>query len=134
MSENMAKKKITEKKIVKNYQDLFYMTPSVVQAKDIYNILHEIEGLVTELWADMNVLEVVLKDGNVIDFEPLKAEFQDPSDMAFLKNRKIQTIFSVTVCDENMEEMIPYFVAIVEQLGGFLCSDSDDFRPFLVEK
>lgn len=126
------KKSAKDKKIVKQYMELLYMTPKEITAKDIAEVLKENEGAVVELWESMNVVEMEIPDGGTADFEPMKAEFKDPSDMAFVKNREIQTIFAVTVCEDDFEEISLYLKDVVEQLGGFICADSEDFKPFYV--
>lgn len=130
----MAKKKQNNKgtKIIKKYLELFYMTPQIVSAKDISLILKEVEHTQIELWEDMNVLELILSNGNSIDIEPIKTDFKNPSDMAFVKNRDIKTIFAVTVCEDDIEEVKDYFKVIKDKIDGFLCSDSEDFKPFYV--
>lgn len=131
----MAKKKSSNKqadKVIKNYLNLFYMSPKAFKAKDIGVVLSEDKNKKFEHWEDMNVLEMELSSGNTIDFEPMKPDFEDPSDKSFIKNRMIQTIFAVTVCEDDIEEVKLHFEGIIEKLEGFLCTDSEDFKPFYV--
>ena len=127
----MAKKsKASDQKSVKNYLNLFYMTPSEVCAKDMSESFQADKGLVIELWEAMNVLELELSNQNSIYFEPVEASFRDPSDASFIKNRNIKTIFGITVCDNDLTSAIPYFEQLVDRFGGFVCTDSDNFNPF----
>ena len=126
----MAKKTTDSKqKIIKKYIDLFYMTPSEVTARDIATLLQENKELSIQVWEEMNVLEIEFPNENSIDFEPVEPSFQDPSDAAFIKNRNIKTIFAVTICEEDIKLVVPYFEQLVEKYAGFLCSDSADFNP-----
>lgn len=128
----MARKnKASDQKAVKNYLNLFYMTPYEVCAKDIAESFQADKGLVIELWEAMNVLELELSNQNIIDFEPVEASFRDPSDASFIKNRNIKTIFGITLCDNDLTSAIPYFKQLVDKFGGFVCTDSDNFNPFL---
>lgn len=128
----MARKnKASDQKAVKNYLNLFYMTPNEVCAKDIAESFQADKGLVIELWEAMNVLELELSNHNIIDFEPVEASFRDPSDASFIKNRNIKTIFGITLCDNDLTSAIPYFKQLVDKFGGFVCTDSDNFNPFL---
>ena len=125
-----SKNKVFDQKTVKNYLNLFYMTPSEVCAKDIAESFQADKGLVIELWEAMNVLEMVLSDQNFIYFEPVEASFRDPSDASFIKNRHIKTIFGITLFDTDLTSAILYFEQIVDRFGGFVCTDSDNFNPF----
>jgi hypothetical protein len=126
----MAKKTSDSKqKIIKKYIDLFYMTPSEVTARDIAALLQENNGLSTQVWEEMNVVEIELPGDSSIDFEPIDPSFQDPSDAAFIKNRNIKTIYAITVGEEDIKLVVPYFEQLVEKYAGFVCSDSADFNP-----
>lgn len=126
----MAKKNTgTKQKVIKKYIDLFYMTPSEVTAKDIAILLQDNKGLSQQVWEEMNVLELELPNENTIDFEPVEPSFQDPSDASFIKNRNIKTIFAITLCEEDIQLVVPYFEQLVEAYAGFVCSDSADFNP-----
>lgn len=126
----MGKKKMnhTEKELIK-YMSLFYMTPLEVQAKDIATLLRENTELSVELWDSMNVLELVLTNNNSVDFEPVDTGFKDPSDLAFIKNRKIKTVFAITLNEKDLDAVIPCFTQLVTQYSGFVCADSPDFTP-----
>jgi hypothetical protein len=122
------------KKIIKNHITLLYMTSKEIKAKELSQILKKREKLVVELWEDMNVLEVELLNKNTVDFEAVRTDFKDPLDLEFVKSRNVHTIFAVTLCEEDLEEIKLYFYDIVGAYGGFICADSDDFKPFYVEK
>lgn len=126
------KKNDSSKKIAKSYIDLLYMTQSEVYAKDIAALLTDLDQINVELWEDMNILELELSNHNSVDFEPLDINFKNPSDAAFVKNRNIKTIFSIQLCEDDLENVIPYFKKIVEAFSGFLCADSEDFTPVYV--
>lgn len=126
------KQKQVNQKHPKQYLDLFYMTPSPVEAKDIAELLSKNKELVIELWPEMNVLELELPNRNTIDFEPLTVDFKDPSDHAFVKNRRIQAIYGIQLAEEDLDKVKRLFEQIIEQFSGFLCTDSADFHPIHV--
>lgn len=130
MSDKKQKHEIN--KPSRQYLDLFYMTPSEVEAKDIADILREHKDLVVELWPEMNVLELELPNRNTVDFEPLSVDFKDPSDHAFVKNRRIRTIFRINLAEEDLGKVKNLFEQIIEHFSGFLCTDSADFQPILL--
>lgn len=123
------KKKGLPKQSVKQYVDLLYMTPSKITAKDIASLFGETFGLTIELWAEMDVLELILPNQNSVDFEPADITFKNSSDAAFVKNRGISTIYYISLCQEDIPEVIPYFEQLVNQFSGFVCADSEDFTP-----
>jgi hypothetical protein len=123
------KNKNISEKSVQNYVDLFYMTPAEIPAKDIAALLKDTKEVTVELWEDMNILELELTNKNTVDFEPLEVSFKDPSDVAFVKNRNIRTIFAIHLCEDDLKAVIPYFERIIETYSGFLCADSENFMP-----
>jgi len=126
----MSNKKTTiGQKLTVTYLQLFYMTPSEITAKDIVAVLQENTELSIELWDSMNILEIVLPNQNSVDFEPVEVNFKDPSDISFVKNRGIKTIFAVSPKEADLNTILPYFELIISRYSGFLCADSADFTP-----
>ena len=127
----MANKKKTNvnNKPDKKSLDLLYMTPSTLKAKDIADLLTDFKGITIELWEEMNIVELVLANQNTIDFEPLDINFKDPSDAAFVKNRNIQTIFAINLAEDDLPTIKACFEHIINSFSGFLCLDSEDFKP-----
>lgn len=119
---------------VKKYLDLFYMTPNEVNAGDIADLLEGSDEFIVDLWSEMNVLELELKNHNTVDFEPVDIRFKDPSDAAFVKNRSIRTIFAITLAEEDLNAVKDCFERVIARFSGFLCSDSPDFNPVYVGK
>lgn len=124
-----GKKKEHPKQVTKQYIDLLYMTPSKITAKDIAALFGKTYGLTVELWAEMDVLELILPNQNSIDFEPVDMVLKDPSDAAFVKNRGISAIYSINLCQDDIPEVTPYFEQLVDKYSGFVCADSEDFTP-----
>lgn len=125
------KKKQESNKPVQLFLDLYYMTPSEVQAKDIAALLSDAQNITVELWSEMNVLELELPNRNTVDFEPVSVDFKDPSDKAFVKNRNIRTIFGINLAEGDLNTVKNLFGLIINQFSGFLCTDSSDFQPIL---
>lgn len=109
--------------------DWFYMTPSEITAKMISDLMKLQSNVQVELWDEMNILQIEFKNKSTVDFEPIIINFKDPSDAAFVKNRNIKTIFEVTMEEEAFQEMKAVLKVMINQWGGFLCADSDDFKP-----
>lgn len=109
--------------------DLLYMTPNLVNARDLADILKSSNTLEVDLWEEMNVLEVTLPNKNPVDFEPIDVNFKDPSDAAFVRNRNIKTIYAIQLKEEDLPLMIPYFETLIQHYTGFICGDTPDFKP-----
>lgn len=131
----MAKKKkekiFTEKKKV---MELLYMTTSEIKAVNIKEAVGQLGDITVEIWEDLNVVQLVLHNTDTVDFEPMELDFNEDSDKAFVKNRDIKTIFYVTVDEEDFDQIKSVFRGIIEKLGGFFCTDSNDFRPIYKEE
>lgn len=126
MADNKTKGKET---INKNIIDLLYMTPSLVQAKDIAETFYNVKGITVQLWEEMNVLELELSNQNSIDFEPLSLHFKDPKDAAFIKEQNIQSAFLINLVESDLNSLLPYFQQLTDRFSGFVCADSADFTP-----
>ncbi len=113
----------------KSITDWFYMTQGDINAKMISDLLKSKGFTEIELWEEMNILQIELSGNRTVDFEPLAYAFKDSSDAAFVKNRSIKTIFTVTVEEGAFDSFKPYLKILLEEGGGFLCADSEDFKP-----
>lgn len=123
------KKKSVSVKVEKKSIDLLYMTPQRIEAKDIADLFRDNRELTVELWAEMNVVELVLINQNSLDFEAIDADFTAPSDAAFVKNREIKTVYAINLYEEDLPVATPYFEKLVVKYSGFVCADSEDFTP-----
>jgi hypothetical protein len=124
-----GKSKNLNHETTEQYIDLLYMSPTVVSAKDISIILRDIPGLKIELWEEMNIIELELSNQNCVDFELMEPYFKAPTDAAFVKNRNIQTIYAINLCESDLTTLLPAFETIIEKHFGFLCGDTEDFTP-----
>lgn len=106
-----------------------YMTPNEVTAIMIAEHLKQFGIGELDLWEEMNIIEAQVSSGRTIDFEPLDTNMKDPKDRAFIVERDIKTIFAITLTDGLLAEERKIFAYLIEQLGGLLCGDSEDFRP-----
>lgn len=128
----MAKKNNQKNKLNKTPLFLFYMVKGDVVLSDIYQVLRE-EKWSLEYWKEMQVLEIILSSNNTLDLEEVDSSSWGDSDLEFQKSWQIKKIFAVTGCQEDLLEVKDCFEKIINSLGGFLCSDSDDFQPFILE-
>lgn len=120
---------LIEKPKEKAVTDWFYMIPNEVTAKMISDLIKLQSNVQVDLWEEMNILQLELANKLTVDFEPMKIDFKDPSDAAFVKNRNIKTIFAMTIEEEAFKEMKVIFKLLFSEWDGFICADSDDFKP-----
>lgn len=133
----MAKKNKDKKdKVTKIFLDCYYMTENEVGTKEIYEVLTDSEREVTErieFWDMADVLEIEINEKTSIDIEKIPC-FKNETDRAFLEAKSIKSIFAIKTDEQNKKRMIEIFELVINRLGGFVCSDTDDFMPYLVQR
>jgi hypothetical protein len=123
---NLSKSKIQVKKDETLY--LIYMTPQEIKAREIhdYFVRKGIEEV--HLWEELNILQLELANQNTVEFEPLQP-FQDKKDLEFLEKENIKTLFALTIEESDFKEMKDLMIGLLEELEGFIATDSEDFSP-----
>lgn len=116
----------------KTFVDCYYMTENEISVRDICEVIKKIKGITYECWEAAGVIEIELEEKCSVDIETLDM-FKSEEDKMFLNKNNIKTIFSIKTDSDHKDKMIEIFRKVVFDLGGFVCSDSDDFKPFWVE-
>ena len=132
MRKVMKKSKISKKVSYKNY---YYMNSSEISSRNIYDVINENnerDNYVVEFWEAANVIEIELREKSSIDIEQLNM-FRDDEDKKFLEAHEIKVIYDIKTDTEHQEDMMKIFKSVVSKIGGFVCSDSDDFMPILIK-
>lgn len=131
----MAKKnKDKKEKVTKIFLDCYYMSENEIGTKQIYEVLTDSEQDVTErieFWDMAEVLEIEINEKSSIDIEKIPY-FKNETDRTFLEVNGIRSIFAIKTDEQNKQRMIEIFKLVINRLGGFVCSDTDDFMPYLV--
>ena len=114
--------------------DFYYMAVSDVMAQALFNIIKELKvfSWKTELWDAAQVIEIQTDEKCSIDIEKIDC-FKDEQDKKFLEDNHVKTIYSIRIDESDEKNMIMVFKKIVENLGGFVCSDTEDFLPYIVK-
>lgn len=137
VSGHMAKKNKDKKdKVTKIFLDCYYMTENEIGTKEIYEVLTDSEREVTErieFWDLADVLEIELNEKSSIDIEKIPY-FKNETDKEFLEAKGIKSIFAIKTDEQNKKRMTEIFKLVINRLGGFVCSDTDDFMPYLVQR
>lgn len=109
---------------------LFYMTTNDINCKQVLEGIEEQEGMSIDVWESMGIATIEYSANEGIDFEECDVEsFDSESDMEFVKQHEIKTIFQVTLVDTLKDKAGKFFQKIIDTNGGFFCTDSDDFEP-----
>lgn len=117
--------------------ELLYMGTKEITVKDLDDVL--VEGLTEEekeavqTWPQIEVMEITLPSEKVVDVESMNGFMDNEEDLAFMKERGIQTVYALTMEESAVEEFEPMARKWMNAFGGFICSDSDDFMPMIFE-
>lgn len=125
-----------DQKSSKNTEQIewFYMSPFEVNAKMIAEYAEEVNFGETEVWEELDILEIIRSDKSNIDFEIVRNNFKDENDMAFVKEREIKTIFTVTFSHCTIEDFKPFVQHLLKKWEGVFCADTYDFSPMFEKK
>jgi len=127
----MKNKKVkTTKK--SSYIDCYYMNTNEISSRDLYEAISEVAKNMIEFWEAANVIEIELGEKASIDIEKLPM-FRDEDDKKFLETHNVNVIYGIKTDSEHREDMEKIFRDVVGQIGGFVCSDSDDFMPIFIK-
>lgn len=106
----------------------YIMFEDVVPAKLIAQHLEELGYGEIDVWSDINILTLELEPKVSLDLEPMEP-FDDPSDVAFVNENKIQTIYALTLSNGLGKAEKKVVHEILEKWNGLVCGDSEDFTP-----
>jgi hypothetical protein len=106
----------------------YIMFEDIVPAKLIAQHLEELGYGEIDLWSDINILALELEPKVSMDFEPMEP-FEDPSDVTFINDNKIQTIYALTLSNGLTKAEKKVVHDILDKWNGLLCGDSEDFTP-----
>lgn len=128
---NKIKEKQNKQKDNKKHEqyDWFYMCPAEINVEMIDELVKEMNFCETEVWKEMDILEMTISDKASVDFELVRYEFKDESDKAFLEARGIKTIYSVTFSNCDIDILKPFIDKLLMKWEGVFCADTFDFNP-----
>lgn len=117
--------------------ELLYMGTKEITVKDLDDAL--VEGMTEEekdavqTWPQIQVMEITLPSEKVVDVESMNGFMDNEEDLAFMKEKGIQTVYALTIEESAVAEFEPMARKWMAAFGGFVCSDSDDFMPMIFE-
>lgn len=135
MSEKGKKKKLhsgASKAAPKQEEILnfLYMLPEAADVRRLSEALDFMAEKAVEIWTEINLMELTLK-GGTMTFEDLVPEMQGETDRKLLDELKVMQVYTCDYEARDREEVRRIMEALIKKLGGFVASDTEDFRPFL---
>lgn len=109
--------------------ELLFMAKEEVTVKDLEKcLLDKLEEI--HVWPEIGIMELTLSDEKTADVETLTEYMDDEEDLKFMEEQQIKSVYAITVGEDALEELKDCVKCWIEEYGGLLCSDSDDFTPF----
>lgn len=124
----LSKKVTAVKKNVKTIYEFYYMSPVAMNAKELSLCIASVPEENVEVWNELNLVEVVLANDSLI-FQDARECFVDPLDLDYIRENDIKTIYQMSYDTLDQTAVRLVMREILEQKGGRICSDTDDFEP-----
>ncbi len=112
------------KKIVEYYLLLEKKT----DVKEIQSVIKAVDAEKVDIWPAIDLMEVVLENDSLI-LQNGSEVFIDPLDIAFLNEKRIQTVYVISFDESDQESAFAVLKDILIAMGGMIGSDTDDFEP-----
>lgn len=124
------KKKCKHDEKVKEYASFLYMLPEKLAAGELAATLDFIRKEAIEVWTEVNLLELTLQNGT-LTFEDMQEELGSAEDEALLEQLGVKQVYTCDYETADSKEVQKIMACLLERSGGFLASDTEDFKPFL---
>ena len=135
MSEKGKKKKINKgasKALPHKEESLsfLYMLPAEADVRALAEALDFLDEAAVEIWTEINLMELTLL-GGAMTFEDKMADMQGETDASLLAALQVKQVYACDYEARDREAVRRIMEELIEKLGGFIASDTEDFRPFL---
>lgn len=114
----------------KEYGFFLYMLPLAVTAKELSEKLDIVKKEAVEVWIEANLLEITLEGGALI-IEDMMPDLEGAEDREQLAGLKVKQVYA---CEYEMSDRVrvqKIMAHLIQNFGGFLASDTEDFAPFI---
>lgn len=109
---------------------MFYMATEELTCKQIVASVVEEKGMEIQVWPELGISSIEFGETSSVDFNECEIEsFDSDSDIEFLKEHGIKSIYEVTMDEADKAKAADCFLSMIQTNGGFFCTDSDDFAP-----
>lgn len=115
---------------VKEYRSFLYMIPEKVTAKELADKLDFMTKETVEVWTEVNLLELTLQSGT-LTFEDMMEDLSGAEDVALLEKLEVKQVYACDYEASDAETVQKIMKCLIEAVGGFMASDTEDFEPFV---
>lgn len=131
-SKNTEKNKKKAKPIKQEiaFCSVLYMLPEAVTAKQMAETLDFLPKEAVEVWTEVNLLEIMLENGT-LTFEDMMEQMGNPEDVQLLEKLQVRQVYACDYAASDKAKVRRIMEILIEKLGGFLASDTEDFEPFI---
>lgn len=119
---------VQAKAAAKRILEFYYMIPDEVTAKELTRTVRCVPEEAVDVWPELNLMEVVLEQDSLI-LQDGRECFVDPLDLKFIQYHQIRSIYAVSYAEADGLLARKALKDMMMAKGGFVCSDTDDFRP-----
>lgn len=119
----MTKKAVPQEKPVKKMITEYYLIPQEISVSGLAELLPDYQEK-TELWLEMDLMEVTLKNDALV-FEEAGEDFDNPEDQAYLENNGIQKVYAMIYDELDTEEVKKITETLQGSLGGRICREDE---------
>ena len=122
--------KIAGNTSAKEYRSFLYMLPGNITAKELAEKLDFMEKEAVEVWTEVNLLELTLGNGT-FTFEDMMEDLSSTEDVALLEKLNVKQVYACDYEASDAENVQKIMKCLIETVGGFMGSDTEDFEPFV---
>ena len=123
VSKNIPKNKTMHPDIPKEW---LYMLPEDRTLREMYEVARACKEWEAEYWEEAKALEIAVPEAGSVDIECIEAEEEL---LSYMREKKAEKVYAVTVGPEYWERARAVMQYLMAHLGGFFCSDTEDFKP-----
>ena len=129
-NKKVIKKKVKEE-VIDTSLDVFLILKEKVSVVELQDLINEsFKEIETEIWPDLNIMELQLKSDNTMDWiEVSESDVFDDEDKKIINSYDAKAVFCITVDADDTEVLVSVVKAILEKYDGVLGNDTDDFKP-----
>ena len=127
------KRKGSPKQVVTKQKDMkscLLMLPVEAAAEQLLKALPTINSNAVEIWTEANIMEIAL-EGEPLTFEDIMPILEEEEDIKLLSELGVKQVYACDYEASDSKQVQEILKSLMEELGGFLATDSEDFKPFI---
>ncbi len=114
----------------KELKSCLLMLPVEAAAQQLAKALPDVKSEAVEIWKEANIMEIAL-EGETLTFEDIMPDLGEAEDMELLSVLGVKQVYACDYEVSDSKQVKDILKSLIEGLGGFLASDTEDFKPFL---